>query len=283
MKKKIIKLVACIVFTFLLVLSFGCKNGGSNQSGGKNAGLSLEVSSIPELMYDSEPINIEVLLKNEGSFDVPSGTAILKLGGYDPYSSSKVGVEIITKSYIKSFFNPEYSIRTLIASARSGNVIAGGDWQKDRILPDIIRAVFEKKEKLVMRNPGSIRPFQYVLEPLYGYLLLAKKLYEGKKEFSGAWNFGPEEKKYLAVEEMSKKIFKMLKKGSYVVKRDKKKHEADFLKLDIGKAKNILGWKPRLNISRSLKLTLDWYQDFYDKKDVIEITDKQIKTFFEKI
>ena len=206
-----------------------------------------------------------------------------ELGGYDPYSSSKVGVEIITKSYIKSFFNPEYSIRTLIASARSGNVIAGGDWQKDRILPDIIRAVFEKKEKLVMRNPGSIRPFQYVLEPLYGYLLLAKKLYEGKKEFSGAWNFGPEEKKYLAVEEMSKKIFKMLKKGSYVVKRDKKKHEADFLKLDIGKAKNILGWKPRLNISRSLKLTLDWYQDFYDKKDVIEITDKQIKTFFEKI
>lgn len=229
-----------------------------------------------------------------------------KLGGYDPYSSSKVGAEIVIDSYIKSFFNPKhYKERhiTLIASARSGNVIGGGDWQKDRILPDIIRAVFEKKptvhtqEKLIIRNPESIRPWQYILEPLYGYILLAEKLYQGKKELGGVWNFGPKEKNYLTVQKIVDKTLKMLKRGSYfersekqgsrrgfyIIKRDNKKHEAAFLRLDISKAKKNLGWKQIFDIDKTLKLTLDWYRSFYNKEDIIKITNQQIKLFFEKV
>lgn len=209
-----------------------------------------------------------------------------KLGGYDPYSSSKAGAEIVINSYIKSFFNPrnyKKHHKTLIVSARSGNVIGGGDWQKDRIMPDIVRAAFEKNEKIVIRNPNSIRPWQYVLEPLYGYLILAKKLYEGEKNFSGAWNFGPKEKNYLTVRRLVEKTLKMLKRGSYVIKRDPTKHEADFLRLDISKAKTILGWRPTFDINQTLKLTLDWYRSFYNKENVVVITNQQIKLFFEKI
>ena len=134
-----------------------------------------------------------------------------RLGGYDPYSSSKAASELVINSYIRSFFNPkDYNKKhkTLIASARSGNVIGGGDWQKDRIIPDIVKSIYEKKEKLIIRNPDSIRPWQYVLEDLEGYLLLAKKLYQGKKEFSGAWNFGPDSKeKCLTVKELIEKSF----------------------------------------------------------------------------
>ncbi len=149
-----------------------------------------------------------------------------KLGGHDPYSSSKAGAEIVINSYMKSFFSPENynkTCKTLISSARSGNVIGGGDWQKDRILPDFVRAIFEKRENLVIRNPNSIRPWQYILWSLYGYMLLAKGLYEGKKEFSGAWNFGPDKEGYLTVEELAKRAFRILKIGSYTIKGDKKK------------------------------------------------------------
>jgi len=215
-----------------------------------------------------------------------------KLGGYDPYSSSKVGAEIVIDSYIKSFFNPKHYKKchiTLIASARSGNVIGGGDWQKDRILPDIIRAVFEKKPtvrtqgKLIIRNPGSIRPWQYVLEPLYGYMLLAEKLYQGKKELCGAWNFGPKEKNYLTVQKIVDKTLKTLRRGSYIVRRDNKKHETDSLKLDIDKAETLLGWRPIFDLDKTLELTLNWYKSFYNKEDIIKITNQQIKSFFEKL
>ena len=209
-----------------------------------------------------------------------------KLGGYDPYSSSKAGAEMVINSYIKSFFNPKdynKSHQTLIAPARSGNVIGGGDWQRDRLFPDVIRAIFEKHKKVIIRNPDSIRPWQYVLEPLYGYMLLAKKLYEGKKEFSGAWNFGPDDKNYLTVRELTEKTLKMLKKGSYIIKRDFTKHEADSLRLNINKAKNILGWEPVFNLNKTLELTLDWYKNFYDKKNILSPTDQQIKLFFDKV
>lgn len=209
-----------------------------------------------------------------------------KLGGYDPYSSSKAGAEIVIDSYIKSFFNPkDYKKfhRTLIISARSGNVIGGGDWQKDRIMPDIIRAVFEKEERLIIRNPESVRPWQYVLEPLYGYILLAKKLYEGKKEFSGAWNFGPNNENYLKVKELVEITLKILKTGSYTIKRDYKKHEAEVIKLDISKAKKMLGWSPVFDIKKTLELTMNWYKSFYNGKDVLNLTNQEIKLFLDKI
>lgn len=209
-----------------------------------------------------------------------------KLGGFDPYSASKAAAEIIISSYIKSFFNPEdynKSHKTLVASARAGNVIGGGDWSKDRIIPDIIKSIFEKNEKLIIRSPDSIRPWQWILEPLYGYLLLAQNLYEGKKEFSGAWNFGPDNQGYLTVESLVKKMLEILDMGDYTIKKDSKKHEAKYLKLDIDKAKNILGWEPVLDINKTLELTLNWYKSFYGEKNIVEITSRQIKEFFEKI
>lgn len=209
-----------------------------------------------------------------------------ELGGYDPYSSSKAGAEIIIDSYIKSFFNPkDYNKKhkILIASARAGNVIGGGDWQKDRLMPDIIKAVFEKKKKIIIRNPNSIRPWQYILEPLYGYMLLARRLYNGERKFSGAWNFGPNDSNFLTVKELLEKALSILKEKFYIIKKDKSKHEADLLRLDISKAKNILKWKPILNIDTTLQLTFDWYKSFYNKEDIINLTNKQIDLFFKDL
>lgn len=208
-----------------------------------------------------------------------------KLGGYDPYSASKAAAEITIDSYIKSFFNPvDYNKkhRTLIASARAGNVIGGGDWGNDRLVPDLIKGVLKNK-KVIIRNPDAIRPWQYVLEPLYGYLLLAKKLYEGKKEFSGAWNFGPNSRNFLTVKEFIELALKILNKGDYIIKKDlSNKHEAELLKLNCNKAKKNLGWQQILDINKTLKLTFEWYRSFYNKEDIINITDQQIKLFFDK-
>lgn len=208
-----------------------------------------------------------------------------KLGGDDPYSASKAAVEIVTNSHIKSFFNPaDYNKKsiTLIASARAGNVIGGGDWSSDRLVPDLIKGVF-KNEKVIIRNPEAIRPWQYVLEPLYGYLLLAKKLYEGNKEFSGAWNFGPDNRNFLTVKEFVELALQILGKGGYVIKRDlSNKHEAGLLKLNCNKAKKDLGWQQKLDINKTLKLTFEWYKSFYNKEDVANVTNKQIALFFSK-
>jgi len=204
-----------------------------------------------------------------------------KLGGYDPYSASKAAAEIVIDSYVKSFFNPaDYNKKhkTLIVSARAGNVIGGGDWQKDRLVPDIVRSVFKRK-KIIIRSPDAVRPWQHVLEPLYGYILLAEKLYRSKKEFSGAWNFGPLNKNYLTVEELIKKALELLGQGSYGVKRDHGKHEARLLKLDSSKAKNLLGWQPKLGMGTVLEMTFNWYKAFNDKKNIIDLTDRQINSF----
>ncbi len=209
-----------------------------------------------------------------------------KLAGHDPYSASKAGAEILIDSYTKSFFNLKHhgeKHKTLIASARSGNVIGGGDWAKDRIIPDITKAVFENNGRLIMRSPDAVRPWQFVLEPLYGYILLAKKLYEGKKEFSGAWNFGPHEGNYLTVKELTEEVIRILGKGSYAIEKDDTKHEAAYLKLDISKAKDILGWQPVFNLNKTLEFTLAWYKIFYDKKDITDITHQQIESFFKEI
>jgi CDP-glucose 4,6-dehydratase len=208
-----------------------------------------------------------------------------KLGGHDPYSSSKAAAEIITSCYIRSFFGREEylkSHKTLVASARAGNVIGGGDWSKDRIIPDIIRSVFEKKEEIVLRNPGFIRPWQFLLDPLFGYMLLAKKLYEGDEDISGAWNFGPNESSYLTVEELAGKAIKILGRDSYSVQKDDGRREAKTLKLNSRKARELLGWHSVLDIDAVLNFTFEWYKDFYGGKDMAGITNEQIKYFLEK-
>lgn len=208
-----------------------------------------------------------------------------RLGGYDPYSASKAAADIITSSYIRSFFNiEEYGRKhkTLVAVARAGNVIGGGDWGNYRLVPDIVRYILEKNEKVIIRNPNAIRPWEHVLEPLSGYLMLGKRLYEGRTEISGAWNFGPREESFVSVHELVLAAIKILGKGKVRVQPDKAKHEANLLTLDTSKARSILGWKPKLSFIENVGLTFDWYKNFYDKlSDPLAFTNKQIEKFFE--
>jgi len=249
----------------------------------------MGTANILQAIKETDTVRAAVIITTDKVYENKESGRLFKendkLGGYDPYSASKAAAEITIASYINSFFNPvdyDKKHRTLIASARAGNVIGGGDWQRDRLMPDIIRAVFEKKEKVAIRNPNAIRPWQFVLGPLYGYLMLAQKLYKGEKEFSVAWNFGPKERNYLTVKEFVETVLKTLKRGSYVIKRDLNKHEADFLRLDISKAKKVLKWRPTFDLKQTLKLTLDWYKSFYDGGDILDITNQQIKLFFGK-
>jgi len=207
-----------------------------------------------------------------------------ELGGYDPYAASKVCAEHVSRSYRRSFFNPDKGDpRLFLATARSGNVVGGGDWSKDRLVPDMVRAFLEKGEEATLRNPKAIRPWQHVLDPLFGYLLLAKRLYEKDKEAASAWNFAPEEENFITVEELAQRSIKLLGKGTYSLTADKDRHETEVLKLDAGKAKRHLGWKPVLGIDESLEWTMRWYSDFYSAKDVVELTDSQIGSFMERI
>lgn len=207
-----------------------------------------------------------------------------RLGGWDPYSASKVGAEVVADSYIKSFFNPnnaQENLQTLVASTRAGNIIGGGDWGSERLMTDITRAVFERKETPTLRSPDSTRPWQFVLEPLLGYLMLGIKLYNKEKEFSGAWNFGPDIENCIKVKELTDKVLKIMGKQGYEVKEnDYHKHEAGLLRLDNQKAKSILKWQPIFNIDQALEMTLEWYKRFYDNQDMTDFTNEQIKSFF---
>jgi len=206
------------------------------------------------------------------------------LGGYDPYSASKAAADIIASSYINSFFNvADFGKKhnTLIAIARAGNVIGGGDWANDRLIPDIIRAIYDKKEEVVLRSPNAVRPWQHVLDPLNGYLTLAKELYNKNTGCVGAWNFGPDQSGQITVEHLVGKAIEILGMGSYRIEADNTKHEATLLSLNIDKSKELLKWSPMIDFEKSIKMTFDWYRSFYEKKgDIIELTNKQIEECF---
>ncbi len=208
------------------------------------------------------------------------------LGGYDPYSASKAAADTVAQSYIQSFFNPkDFGIKhnTLVTIARSGNVIGGGDWAEYRLVPDIIRSVYERNEPLEIRMPRAVRPWEHVLEPLSGYLQLGMKTYEGQHHLSGAWNFGPHGESFVCVEDIARKAIGILGKGEIVVSHDDSKHETNILKLDISKAKTILGWSPTLNFEQNLDYTFSWYKNYYEQgKDMVAFTNKQITNFFDK-
>jgi CDP-glucose 4,6-dehydratase len=189
------------------------------------------------------------------------------LGGYDPYSASKGCAEMITTSYRNSFFNlKEYgrTHRTLVASARAGNVIGGGDWATDRLIPDIMRSV-SQNEIVKIRNPYAVRPWQHVLEPLHGYLLLGQRLLEGRKEFSDAWNFGPSEEDSISVGEIVTSLKKAWPKIDYEISQiQNQPHEAGLLRLDCSKARNTLKWKPVWTGQTAVEKTAQWYRTFYE-------------------
>lgn len=186
------------------------------------------------------------------------------MGGYDPYSSSKGAAEIAISSWRRSFFNPDkYSEHgKSIASVRAGNVIGGGDWALDRIIPDCIRAL-EAGKPIDIRSPKAIRPWQHVLEPLSGYMLLAKKMWEKPTEYCEGWNFGPRAESISTVWEVASKVVGNYGEGSLRDLSDPNAlHEAKLLMLDISKAKFRLGWEPRMDIDRTVNLTIEWYKKY---------------------
>jgi CDP-glucose 4,6-dehydratase len=205
-----------------------------------------------------------------------------KLGGFDPYSSSKACTEILTDSFRNSFFNPEkYNDHGVaIATARSGNVIGGGDWSIDRLVPDTIRAI-QTKEILNVRFPNSTRPWQHVLDPLNGYLMLAKALTKYGANFGEAFNFGPNDPNNHRVVDVLN-IFKdyWINDFDWITDQKNHHHEASLLHLDCMKAKTKLNWQPLLDFKQSLELTARWYQTYLTDKDVISLTKKQIQDFF---
>ena len=209
-----------------------------------------------------------------------------RLGGYDPYSASKACAELIIDSYRNSFFNlnslSEHG--KAIAVARAGNVIGGGDWSKDRLLPDIARAL-GSQAAIIIRNPNSIRPWQHVLEPVIGYLLLGRKLEEAPRSFAQAYNFGPHRSDALMVKDMAAIAIEEWGWGEYkVVSNADQPHEAGLLSLDISKAECEIGWKPGLNAREAIAMTIGWYKTFFEKRDFItKVTEDQIMSFFMKI
>jgi len=187
------------------------------------------------------------------------------LGGHDPYSSSKACVELMTDSFRNSFLRDH---KMKLATARAGNVIGGGDWAKDRLIPDLVRNA-SIGTVTPIRNPQSVRPWQHVLEPLHGYLMLGQKLLENKTEFCTSFNFGPELDDVATVEKMCELAKNNWDKiNAHYVEETQKKHEAGLLKLDITKSREVLGWKPLLDSSKATELTVNWYKNYYQNQSL---------------
>jgi CDP-glucose 4,6-dehydratase len=196
------------------------------------------------------------------------------MGGHDPYSNSKGCSELITASYRSSFFNSSDSAH--IATARAGNVIGGGDWAEERLIPDILES-FEKKMPVVLRNPTAIRPWQHVLEPLSGYLRLAELLYTHGADYAQGWNFGPSDDDVQPVSVIVEYLAQQWGDGAnWVHNKSHQPHEAQLLKLDISKAKQHLNWSPRWDLYTSLDCIIEWHKEWLANGDVKAMTLKQI-------
>ena len=197
------------------------------------------------------------------------------MGGYDPYSSSKGCAELITKSFRNSFFSSNTENNVALASVRAGNVIGGGDWAQNRLIPDIVRAI-KNKESVKIRNPNSVRPWQHVLDPLHGYIQLAEKL-GSDKTFSEAWNFGPNKEELKPVSWIIERFNDLWKNKIDWEIENGEFHEAKNLILNCQKAKTKLKWKSKINIDKTLSLTIEWYKKYFDNEDMRKVTEEQIK------
>ena len=199
-----------------------------------------------------------------------------RLGGFDPYSNSKACSELVTSSYRSSFFHES---EMKVVTARAGNVIGGGDWSEDRLIPDMIRAL-KKKEKVVIRNPGAIRPWQHVLESLAGYLELAQYLYEVDKDYIESWNFGPGTSDFMTVGEIVTFVKNnMSHLGLDFEVQTSNLHEAQILKLDNAQAKKHLDWSSHWDAKTAIKKTFEWYESYFKGADPFDLTLSQIKDF----
>lgn len=200
------------------------------------------------------------------------------LGGSDPYSASKACAEHVTKAYCSSFFNKPDS-KTFVASVRAGNVIGGGDFAPNRLVPDVVRAVLGL-EPLVIRNRDAVRPWQHVLEPLHGYILLAERMWKEGEKYTGPWNFGPDESDIKTVKWICEKFTELWGKKIEIKTDSKFKfYESQLLKLDSSKARTELAWKPVWNIEEALVKTVEWYKAYSTKENMLEATVSQIKEY----
>lgn len=203
------------------------------------------------------------------------------LGGFDPYSSSKGCAELVTAAYRNSFFNPEaYSMhKVALASVRAGNVIGGGDWAEDRLIPDILKS-FEESKPAIIRSPDSIRPWQHVLEPLNGYMLLAENLYNSGISYAEAWNFGPNDEDTKTVRWIVDQLAHQWgENASWIDDQGINPHEANYLKLDCSKARGLLNWAPKWSLSQTLKYIIIWHKAYINKSDMRAISLDQIKSY----
>jgi len=203
------------------------------------------------------------------------------LGGYDPYSASKAAAELVISSYQKSFFSSAKEPRVSLSSVRAGNIIGGGDWAEDRIVPDCVRALVQG-DPVEIRNPGAVRPWQFVLDPLFGYLWLALKMGEEPDKYADAWNFGPDHSNTVDVQTITEKILREWGSGTYKVpsQNENAPHEAGYLKLDSTKSMVRLGWKPAYGIDEAVRKTIKWYREFYQgNNDMYKFSLRQVRTY----
>jgi CDP-glucose 4,6-dehydratase len=207
------------------------------------------------------------------------------LGGYDPYSASKAAAELVISSYRKSFFGSIKEPRVSLSSVRAGNIIGGGDWAEDRIVPDCVRALV-RGDPIEIRNPNAVRPWQYVLDPLFGYLWLALKMREEPDNYADAWNFGPDYSNTVDVQTLTEKILGEWGSGTWKIpsQNENAPHEAGYLKLDSTKSMVRLGWKPAYSIDEAVQKTVKWYREFYKgNNDMLKFSLRQVSTYMTDI
>jgi len=245
----------------------------------------IGTANVLDGIRNSDEVRVAIIVTSDKSYrpkkDHSKYSEDDPMGGYDPYSSSKGCAELVTACYRNSFFNPtKYSEHQIaISSVRAGNVIGGGDWGTDRLIPDIMRGI-QNKSNIKIRNPESIRPWQFVLDPLFGYITLAEKMWNDGQEFSQGWNFGPTQDE----EKEVKWIIEYIKKhidGKINLEMDTsmQPHEEKYLRLDCSKAVSKLGWRSKINLEKTLLLTLNWYTEFMKGNNMKEFSEKQIDEF----
>jgi len=207
------------------------------------------------------------------------------LGGHDAYSASKAAAELVIASYRKSFFSSGTGPRVSLSSARAGNIIGDGDWAQDRIVPDCVRALV-KGNMVEVRNPRAVRPWQFVLDPLFGYLWLALKMREDPETYADAWNFGPDCSNPVDVRTLTEKIIREWGEGTWKLPAENENapHEAGYLKLDSAKSMGMLGWKPAYAIDEAIRKTIGWYRNYYSgNMDTYEFSLGQVETYMQDV
>ena len=281
LKKKINEIKPKVIFHFAAqsIVSEGYKNPTNTYISNL-----IGTSNILQICKDKSYIKSILVITSDKCYKIKNNLYPFKeideISGADPYSASKACQEIITWSYAKSFFHNKY--RFNIATCRAGNIIGGGDFSKDRLLPDIFCSLYSKK-KLLIRNISHLRPWQHVLDPLTGYIILAQKLSSNDKKYSEPFNFGPEKNNIVSVAKILGLIKKINSSIKWKIIKKKHFHESKYLSLNIKKSKNILDFYPNLKLLDGLRLTHDWYYKFYKTKtNLNRLTQSQIKDYLNK-